>query len=144
MKQRHVGNISTLIHFMEGLNAPGFDMKQFTHECNTPSCALGWACTVPSLAAQGCDLNKLVYGHLSRHAGSAVSMAEEAFGDYSELFSYALNREIKTPQQWADHAKAFLRSKGHEVVPPTQEQKDHFSAFMERVLKPVDLDKVNA
>jgi hypothetical protein len=138
MEHRHVNNLSALIHFMENLSAPDFSMERFVNkqwgdECGTPSCALGWATAVPALESEGLDIRKLS----GRDLEYPWRTAEKVFGTYWELFNSGLCETIKTPQQWATHARAFLKSKGHEVTPQTTEQRDDFKAFMDRVLRPV-------
>jgi hypothetical protein len=131
MEQRHVQNISTLIHFMESLNDPRFSMQRFTHNCDTPSCALGWACTVPTLQRAGLSWELIkAWG-----SDGKSEMAVDVFGDYLSLFSMCLR--IKTPQQWAAHAKAYLAKHGCTIVPESNEQGDDFKRFMELALKPV-------
>lgn len=134
MEQNHVENISTLIHFMDGLNDPRFNMNFFLHSCDTPACALGWACTVPALQKAGLSMRQLDTGI----SGTALKMTEHVFGEvFSALFRAGLATSVKTPQDWANHAREFLKSQGHEVVAQSNEQRADFRVFMDRVLKPV-------
>lgn len=137
MQQQHVENISTLIHFMDGLNDPKFDMGRFVHGCGTPACALGWACTVPALKDVGLELKVL------KEVTSTASVLEMVHRVFGEVFGdlFAGNRSITTPQEWADHARELLRMHGHKVVAPSTAQKNDFARFMERTLKPVALPK---
>lgn len=123
MERQHVENLSILCLYMEGLHDAGFDMREFYHRCGAPSCALGWATTIPELVKAG--LSKSL-----RHED-----IEKVFGDvYQPLFNGGVNAHIKTPQQWANHCRAFLREHGHEVVAPEGET---FKRFMNAVLRPV-------
>ena len=90
MKDINVANVSTLIHFMDGLNDPRFDMAMFTHNCETPACALGWACTIPSLVEKGLDFKSLEFCD-----GRVGAMSRKVFGDvFLEIF--ANDQRIKT------------------------------------------------
>lgn len=127
-------NVSLLANFMDGLTHPMFNMRDFFHECGTPACALGWASRVPEFASIVLNDPKNI-----------VKYCESVFGDdaYHHLFNGRVNKHIKTPQQWAEHARAFLKDNGYEVTPPTKSQADQFAAFMDRVLNPVDLGAVH-
>jgi hypothetical protein len=116
-------NVGTLIRFMDGLNDPRFSMKDYFHDCGAPACALGWATTLPEFAA-----------HRNVHP---IDMAETLFGkdSYWNLFNGTRHESITTPQQWAEHARAFLKENGWEA--PSREQA--FSSFMEQVLRPVEV-----
>lgn len=128
LTERNVNNISTLIHFMDGLKDAKFTMQYFQHECGSPACALGWAATIPELKAVGLiSPQELTY---------PFAMAREVFGSGRELFSASIS--VDTPQQWADHARAFLKSQGHKVTPRTAAQADDFTRFMDAVLRPVN------
>jgi hypothetical protein len=135
MKNINVKNLSVLCRFMEGLNNDGFTMERYVsqdiHRCLTPACALGWACTIPELRAQGLDLEQLAS---PIKVGTPTRMAEAVFGDvYDELFSTRLSPAVRTPQQWAKHCRSFLKSRGYDVLPAS----DGFKQFMDLVLKPV-------
>ena len=135
MEQRHVDNISTLIHFMENLNDPRFDMGQFYHGCGTPSCALGWASTIKELQAQGVTTDLFIPGSWA----DPLAASDRAFGSsaYGALFNGSRNGHLRTTQQWADHARRYLAANGHAVTPKRDDQREEFRAFMERVVKPV-------
>lgn len=123
MEQKHVENISALIRFMDHLNHDGFTMRRFwTTWCDTPACALGWASTLPEFQKQGLsqDAVKNYFGNLPQ------VLARRVFGEYSALFDSDLSSTIQTPQQWASHARTFLKSKGHDVAPQAEEQRDDF------------------
>lgn len=128
-------NISLLIHFMEGLHTEKFNMFRFSHQCGSPSCALGWSSSVPELLEQGCDLQEINTGM------RPYKIADDVFGcgAYERLFHSDLARTIKTPQEWASLARRVLAAAGLSVVPQTPKQSDDFKAFMERVLKPVSV-----
>src|SRR5258706_8933085 len=100
-----VKNLNILADFMDGLNDPTFTMTRFVHSCGSPACALGWACTLPSLKAQGLDLQIIEKG-----GGACVDAARKVFGGYALLFIGSGNGEIRTPQQWAAYCRAFLKS----------------------------------
>lgn len=121
----NVANISTLIHFMDGLNDPRFTMLDFVHDCGAPACALGWASTV---SAFGKHLDECFSEFSNRIFGGDA---------YWHLFNGGRHVHLKTPQQWADHARAFLKSEGHEVAPRTTQQAEDFKRFMEAALRPV-------
>ena len=134
MEHRHVKNISALIHFMNDLHTERFDMRAYVHSCGSPSCALGWACTVPELKAEGLNIE-----HLKNHAlGSPSMMATAVFGEYLDLFRSRYFETVKTPQDWATHARSFLKSRGHDVLPKTERQRSDFMRFMEIALKPLE------
>jgi len=119
----NVKNLTILIHFMEGLNTDKFDMDEFFHDCGTPSCALGWATTIPALQAQGLDSAKPL-------RNEAVVFGEDA---YNCFFNGLRNGHLKTPQEWAEHARAVLRGQGYDVPP----KRDGFKRFMDAALKPI-------
>jgi|SRR5712675_2362070 len=121
-----VKNLNILADFMDGLSDPRFTMSRFTHECGSPACALGWACTIPSFKAQGLNIKSV-----ERGGSMAVDPAHEFFGGYSPLFSGANATHIHTPQQWAAHCRSFLKSNGYPTT-------DGFKTFMDRVMVPVD------
>jgi hypothetical protein len=130
-------NIALLCRFMEGLNDPRFTMQQWTHNCDTPACALGWACTIPELQAQGLSLHRLAKEH------AAVEMIHKVFGNefevYWTLFSGGGNTLIKTPQQWVAKCRAFLKEHGHVVAPPDEE----FKRFMDALMTPLPEEKLH-
>lgn len=133
MDQKHVDNISALIHFMEGLNDPRFDMRMFSHDCNTPACALGWACSIPAFQKKGLSLT-----FLREKAGREITeLTKELFGCFQEIFRGSLEAQIRTPQDWALHAREYLKRNGCEVTAPAS---DDFKHFMERVLTPVVIE----
>ena len=131
MQQQHVDNVSTLIHFMEALDDRNFSMARFKHGCGAPSCAFGWACTIPALQAQGLDATKLEEGLWPHHT------APDIFGTYHDLFASRLQFSIETPQQWASHAREWLKKRGHEVTPQTPAQQGEFKTFLESLLRPL-------
>src|SRR5882762_8276126 len=106
-----VKNLNILADFMSGLNDPRFNMLMYRHDCKTPACAFGWACTVPSLQAKGLSFT-LTDGDLSfeRLATMGRVFGEDSF---EPLFRAGLHDRLKTPQQWAAHCRAFLKSNGY-------------------------------
>ena|SRR5437899_63623 len=112
-----VRNLNILADFMERLDAPRFTMQVIFHPCGAPACALGWASTIfPTLQEPIKEYRKL-------------------FGEvYYELFSWSGHEDLNTPQQWAAHCRAFLKSNGYAT--------DHFKTFMDRVMAPVDTEQL--
>lgn len=129
----NVANISRLIHFMDGLNDPRFTMSKWVHDCNTPACALGWACTLPDLVKAGLNFEHLKGGPTA--VFDILGMSHQVFG--SDVFTtlFGSNQIIETPQQWARHAREYLREHGHSVAPQTPAQAQDFQRFMDRTLK---------
>lgn len=115
----NVSNVLKLINFMERLDDPDFTMGRFFHRCGSPACALGWA-------------TKL-FGGTKSNVGMDYSTRIFGAEAYWHLFDGFRHGHIKTPQQWATHARQFLKDNGLETQP------DGFDAFMKKILKPVDL-----
>lgn len=148
MTNLNAANISKLIWYMEGLDDPLFDMEDFFHGCGTPSCALGWAATIPEFEYHGPRARNL-YGEM-------LDFSVRVFGGdaYDKLFHAVRNEHIRTPQQWALHARKVLAEAGLEVVPNAAGQEAEaarpsnevntcpaapydFQAFMRNVLEPM-------
>lgn len=133
MEQRHVENISALIHFMDSLDAPAFTMIRFSHSCGSPACALGWATTMRSMREQGVTMPLLK----SFQVSEILRTVSKTFGDGSFHNLFGGNIKVQTPREWANYAREYLRLAGKTVLPVTDGQRDDFTAFMESVLKPV-------
>src|SRR5437879_4527131 len=112
-----VRNLNILADFMEGLDDPTFNMLMYRHDCRTPACAFGWACTVPALQAKGLSF-ALTDDSITNQR---IPVMGRVFGgdSFRVLFSNTLHSRIKTPQQWAAHCRAFLKSNGYATA-------DHF------------------
>jgi len=110
-----VKNLNILANFMDGLNDPKFTMRKVFHGCGTPACAFGYALVHPYFKAKGLIDHRTI---------SRPMFGPEAFDTLFYVYF------VKTPQQWAAHCRAFLKSNGYEVS-------DGFKTFMDRVMVPV-------
>ena len=123
MNQQQMKNLSVLANFMEELNDPNFTMQKVFHSCGTPACAFGYALKHPYFKAQGLIDHKKV--------SHPMFGGEEAF----DAVFYAYH--IKTPQQWATHCRAFLKTHGHSTH--EGQSNEPFKKFLSRVLEPVEV-----
>lgn len=110
-------NVEFLARFLEKNVQPRrFDMFFFrdsTKGCGTVGCALGWSTFCPTLKRRGVgDADPVQFAPTIN--GNYVSISEYAdvvFGDdsWENLFSSRLGARLKTPKQWAAHARQWLR-----------------------------------
>lgn len=130
-----VKRIEKLIEFMDSLPRSAnkhFDMGSFFHhkgaghehqfgdfisrkdlsQCGTSACALGWAATMPAFKRIGLRISPVGAVSLKGSEGSVYSTIFGAF-DFTdpELADnlFGGHGRIKTPKQWARHAKKELR-----------------------------------
>lgn len=139
-----IERLTILADFMEGLDAPEFDMKIIRHVCGAPACAFGFARHVPALRAVGLTETASLY--------DAVFTPNGFFEGASYLFVPQRAGDLQTPQQWAAHCRKWLAENGAELpsqaaqdkpetAPATQlTQPDPFAAFMQSVLAPVEVE----
>lgn len=87
-------DVIAAIDLVPKFNHDAFDMLILKHPCGTPSCAKGniWALDI-DLATR---LTEFTMGENNWHA----------------LFGGSLQKTIKTPEEWRDHAIAWLAGQG--------------------------------
>ena len=122
MHPQYIKDVLALADYMDGLNAPMFDMRVVRHPCGTPACALG----------HGFAWNLELTSRVSRCLRTTDA------GKWGELFGGHLFQTIHTPQQWAAHARQWVREQGYEV-----ESKQTFQSFLDATLKPVNLEETH-
>ena len=79
----HEKRLTVLADFLAGFEAghgKNFNIDRWfdKNKCRTVACAMGWACTIPSLKAEGLFLNSLEMPQFNRSGG--FQAAEEFFG----------------------------------------------------------------
>lgn len=137
-----VQRLSTLANFMDNLKLgfrQEFDMTKWRTDktlCGTVCCAAGWGAHVPEFLALGYRVeNKQWSAGIPYFAGETDWMAVKKFFDVTQeqgakLFDKSLADVIKTPKQWADHCRTFIRE---------NTAADAFKAFMAKAQEPVKL-----
>ena len=124
MHPQYIKDVLALADYMDGLNAPMFDMRIVVHPCGTPACAIGHARVWDTKLA-------------TRLSDALVVMPSTySLSKWGELFAGALAKTIHTPQQWAAHARQWVMEQGYE---PSQT----FQSFLDETLKPVNLEVSN-
>ena len=126
MHPQYIKDVLALADYMDGLNAPMFDMRIVVHPCGTPACAIGHARVWDTKLA-------------TRLSDALVVMPSTySLSKWGELFGGHLFQTIHTPQQWAAHARQWVREQGYEV-----ESKQTFQSFLDATLKPVNLEETH-
>lgn len=152
MNPQQAENLLLLADFL-ARGVPGrFNMDLYYAEsllCGTRACALGWACTLPALNAQGLVIGPSGIPTLREDldiGGMACRATEKIFGltfkEHSRLFSTngIAGRQWDKPTQAAAEMYALLAEKGyHQSAKPND-----FARFMAKVREPVSLDAVRA
>lgn len=101
----HIAAILEHADFMDRLVAPDFCMAQFHHSCGTPSCALGWKARRDGYS-DDCSMEDLAESAIEFGVKDVWEMYNHE-GVYGALFEGSLSKFIRTPQQWAAHARAW-------------------------------------
>lgn len=97
--------MGTFISYAPG-TADGCTLK----DCGTVGCVLGWATEVPAFKRLGLRFlhGDLVLGH-DVGLGAARALFDLDFEQSGALFDSYLAETIRTPKQWAKHARKCIR-----------------------------------
>lgn len=150
MTPQQASNLNVLQNFMDSpIPKSRLDMNLWqqdgfsANDCGTRACALGWACTIPQLQAQGLRMRKARthYGDsvstpCIAEATGALDSARKLFGLKEEESLYlfqqngpASGRTWDDPAEVAEAIRSVMRRHGYE---PTVIREAEFVRFMER------------
>lgn len=140
MNEQQAENLRILIRHMENNVARTLQMRTYFGPCGTPACAIGEACMVPALAAQGlvttndCDREWCPLTG-SRETGRIFGLDSDGGKRLFGPRAYnAWGSNDVAPQEWATEARKVLAESGYSMEAPTDPA---FNRFMETVRLPV-------
>jgi len=99
-------------HFNMSTFGSGGLLKRKLGHCGTVACAAGWGAECPALRKQGYkrddSFDRRNNGVLFFDGTRYDRAVSTFFGAYDGLFDCTLGEKIKTPKQWAKHARRWL------------------------------------
>jgi hypothetical protein len=141
MTAQQAANLNTLANFMDGpvprgrLNMNLWQSADFSPtDCGTRACALGWACTIPSLRAQGLAMREVysfrsgnrhmepVLPHAPTTSDTCAVLFGVQFDDYIRLFwqnGPSSGRAWDDPKDVAVAVREVMIRSGYEPTPDT-------------------------